>query len=134
MPDAGPVSPMILLVEDDPAVRASLKFALELEGFGVDAYASAEALSEAGPLPETGCLVLDYRLPGMDGLSLLALLRGREVDMPAVLITSNPTAAIRRRAAAAGVAIVEKPLMGDALADCVRSAARDSRHNAFAQG
>lgn len=121
MTHEGP-APRIFLVDDDPAVRASLQFALELEGFSVDVYESGEALAGREGFPADGCLILDHRLPGMDGLTLLALLRGREVVMPAILITSNPKAALRKRAADAGVPIVEKPLMGNALADSVRRA------------
>lgn len=134
MTHGGAVFPRIFLVDDDPAVRASLQFALELEGFSVDAYESGEALAGRDDLPADGCLILDYRLPGMDGLTLLALLRRREVAMPAVLITSNPKAALRKRAADAGVPIVEKPLMGNALADSVRRALLDARQGAQAQG
>lgn len=124
MTHGAPHSPHVFLVDDDPAVRASLQFALGLEGFVVDAYESAEALAERSDIPAEGCLILDYRLPGMNGLMLLALLRRRDVVMPAVLITSNPNAALRKQAADAGVPIVEKPLMSNALADWVRHALR----------
>ena len=129
-----PVCPRIFLVDDDPAVRASLQLALEQEGFSVAVYESGEALAEGDALPAEGCLILDYRLPGMDGLTLLALLRRRAVAMPAVPITSNPKAALRKRAADAGVPIVEKPLMGNALADSVRRALFDARRGTLAQG
>ena len=112
----------ILLVDGDPAVRAALAFSMEIEGFGVDAYDSPAALAGRAGFPAGGCLVLDHRQPGIDGLALLAQLRGRGVDLPAVLITTNPRRDLRRRAAAAGVAIVEKPLLGDALIDAVRQA------------
>lgn len=115
-------SASLLLVDDDAAIRASLRFALEVEGYQVEAYASAEALAAQHDFPAADCLVLDYRLPGMDGLTLLALLRGRGIAIPAVLITSDPRASLQRRAAEAGVAIVEKPLLGNALADSIRQA------------
>jgi FixJ family two-component response regulator len=105
----------ILLVDDDPAVRSSLTFALELEGFDVDSFASGEALAERAGQPDDACLVLDYRLPGLDGLSTLALLRSRGVRLPAIIITSNPSRAVRRGATDAGAALIEKPLLCDAL-------------------
>jgi two-component system response regulator FixJ len=114
--------PSILLVEDDPAVVNALKFSLELEGFDVSAYADGETLLATRPLPETGCLVLDYNLPGMDGLNLLERLRTANVTLPAILITTNPRNALRARAALAGVQIIEKPLLTDALRDSVRCA------------
>lgn len=114
--------PSILLVEDDPAVVSALKFSLELEGFEVIAYADGEALLDSRPWPQTGCLVLDYKLPGMNGLDLLDRLREADVTLPAILITTNPRNVVRARAASAGAQIIEKPLLTDALRDSVRSA------------
>jgi FixJ family two-component response regulator len=114
--------PKILLVDDDPAVRASLAFSLELEGFLIETFECAEELADRSDLPEHGCLVLDYRLPEMDGLSLLNALRRRGVRLPAILITSAPTRSVRTHAAEAGAALVEKPLLCDALTAAVRSA------------
>lgn len=115
-------SSIVLLVDDDPAVRSALKFSLELDGFTVEAHASGEALAAQERLPTEGCLVLDQNLPGMSGLDLLAVLRARRIDLPAVLITTHPNAALRRRATQSGVAIVEKPLLGEALVHGVRAA------------
>jgi two-component system, LuxR family, response regulator FixJ len=111
----------VLLVDDDPAIRASLTFSLELEGFDVEAFASAEAVADQAGLSTSNCLVVDYRLPGMDGLALLALLRGRGIPVPAVMITSNPPRRLRARALEAGIDIVEKPLLSDALAKAIRN-------------
>jgi len=121
MEDVPPVSQRIILVDDDRALRDALRFSLELEGFAVDAFESAEDFSEHARLGDGVCLVLDYRLPGMNGLSLLTLLREIPVEAPALLITSNPTAAVRRRAAELGAEIIEKPLLSDALLNGIRS-------------
>lgn len=107
--------PIIIVVDGDAAVRASLKFALELDGFAVEAHESADAVVKRNDLPRRGCLVLDYHLRGMNGLQLLRALRDRHVDMPAVLITTQPSRAVRAEAAAAGVQIVEKPLLSNTL-------------------
>jgi two-component system, LuxR family, response regulator FixJ len=119
-----PDRPCILIVDDDAALRSALTFSLELEGFEVEAFESGEALAEHDPIAGPGCLVLDYHLPGMDGLALLALLRARGVALPALIITSLPTRSLAARAAAAGAAIVEKPLLCDALAAAIRAAVR----------
>lgn len=114
--------PKILLVDDDPGVRASLKFSLELEGFAVDTLESGEALADLCELPDAACLVLDYRLPGLDGLALLALLRLRGLLVPAVLITGSASNRIRAQALRAGTVLIEKPLLCDALTAAIRSA------------
>jgi FixJ family two-component response regulator len=110
---------VVLLVDDDPAIRSSLKFALELEGFDVRTFALPEEIL-AADLPLRGCIVVDYYLPGQDGLELLGQLKARHVSLPAILITSNPAENVRRRASSAGVAIIEKPLLSNALSDAVR--------------
>ena len=114
--------PVVLLVDDDPAVTHAVQFSFDLEGLEVRGYQDAESLLGCEDLPERGCLVLDYNLPGIDGLELLEHLRGRGVRLPAVLITTNPRPRIQLRAAAAGVPIVEKPLLSDALLTTVRNA------------
>ena len=116
-----PARAKILLVDDDPAVRASLAFSLEIEGFLIETFDCGEDLAAKTEFPEKGYLVLDYRLPGMDGLSLLKILRSRGVDLPAVLITSAPDRRVRSRAAEAGAAIIEKPLFGDLLSATLRA-------------
>ena len=109
----------LLLVDDDPAVRTALKFALELDGYEVETFADAESLAACPRLPADGCLVVDLQLPGMDGLELVEVLRRRAVRLPALLITTHPTAMVRSRAQAAGVDIVEKPLLAETLGEAL---------------
>jgi FixJ family two-component response regulator len=117
-----PAPRCVVIVDDDPAVCDALKFSMELEGYHVDTCASGEQLL-LRDLPKQGvCLVIDQRLPGITGLSALAQLRRRGVDLPAILITTNPGTEVRMNATAAGAPIVEKPLIGDALLAAVREA------------
>lgn len=116
--------PIVAVVDDDPAVCGSLKFSLELEGFAVHAYFSGAELLNAGDLADCSCLVVDQRMPEMSGMELITRLRERQVRTPAILIVSNPDAALSARAAKAHVPIVEKPLLGNALLDCIRAACR----------
>ena len=112
--------PMLLLVDNDPAVLASLQFSLELEGFAVDAFESGKTVLARTRLARHACLVLDYRLPGIDGLSLLTLLRERGETCPAIIITSNPTRAMRQRTTELGAVLIEKPLLSDNLTTAIR--------------
>lgn len=114
--------PAVILVDDDPAVTHAMQFSFDLEGLDVRSFRDGESLLAVDDLPEKGCLILDHNLPGMDGLALLDRLRAADIRLPAILITTNPRAALRNRAAAAGVPIIEKPLLTDALLTAVRTA------------
>jgi FixJ family two-component response regulator len=113
----------VIVVDDDAAVRNSLKFALELEGLAVRVYDGGDALLAEPDLPEVGCLVVDYYMPSMDGVELIERLRGRRVDLPAILITAKATRDMRERAARCGFSrVLEKPLEDGALVDSIRFA------------
>ena len=113
--------PIILVVDDDPAVRDSLKFSLELEGLTVHACDSGQALLDRSDLGQAGCIVLDYKMPEMDGLEVIEKLEERLIQVPVILITSSLPTQIRKRASRAGVAhILEKPLLGSILIDRIR--------------
>ena len=107
--------PAVAVVDDDPGVRSALTFSLETAGLGVAPFADARSMLQSAGEPRWACLVLDYRLPEMSGLDLLRRLRALVVAAPAILITSNPSKQTRAAALAAGVEIVEKPLLDDAL-------------------
>ena len=111
----------LLLVEDDVSLRSALAFAFEADGYRVQSYADAwDVLAESTTALAIDCMIIDYRLPRMDGLALLAALRQRSISSPAILITSHPDERCRRRALAAEVEIVEKPLVSDELRRRVR--------------
>ncbi|NWH07444.1 MAG: response regulator [Alphaproteobacteria bacterium] len=111
---------IIILVDDDPAVRSSIQFAFELEGYTVRAFPDPAAVLANLDFPERSCLVLDYNLPGMNGLDLLEQMRAHGVNLPALLITTHPLHAMRERAEASGVVIVEKPFLGNELSQSVK--------------
>jgi len=121
-PQATAKRPMIAVVDDDPAVCGSLKFALELEGFAVRTYHSGAELLRGGDLEGFNCFVVDQRMPGMTGMELVEALRKRELSTPVILIISHPNAALSARAQKAAVPIVEKPLLGNALVERIREA------------
>ncbi|WP_027132684.1 response regulator transcription factor [Geminicoccus roseus] len=112
----------VIIVDDDDAVRSSLKFVLELEGLDVQAYQGGrEVLADAAALP-ADCLVVDYFMPAMTGIELIDELHRRLVHIPAILITARADADMRGQAARAGFhAVLEKPLSDEALIDTIRS-------------
>ena len=117
----------IAIVDDDPAVCNSLKFALELEGFAVRTYGGGvEVLRDDGDggLADFDCFVVDQRMPAMTGLELILKLRERNIDAPAILIISQPNAALAARAALAKVPIVEKPFLGNTLLERISGSLR----------
>jgi two-component system, LuxR family, response regulator FixJ len=114
--------PIVAVVDDDPAVSISLKFALELEGFAVRIFGSGAEFLEAGNADECDCVVVDHKMPDMSGLELIEKLHDREVLTPAILLVSNPNAAVSARAARGAIPVVEKPLFGNALVERIREA------------
>lgn len=113
----------VIIVDDDPAVLRSLKFALEIEGLDVRTYGDAQSLLLDDDLPAHGCLVIDYAMAGMDGFELIDRLRRRDVRLPAILMTGLPSLEVRERARRAGFCkVLEKPLHDSALLDGIRSA------------
>lgn len=112
--------PGLVLVDDDEALLGALRFVFETLGFDVKAYLSTEALSlqEAAA---ADCLIIDQRLPGASGLDFLERLQAAGGKTPSILITSNPSHALRARARTAGVEIVEKPLLENRLTERVRA-------------
>jgi len=107
--------PTVVLVEDDISLLGAMTFALQADGFQVLAYTDGRDLLSAPLRPSVSCLVIDLKLPGVDGLELIQRLRDRGETAPAILITTDPDERRRREAAAAGVPIVEKPLLDGEL-------------------
>jgi two-component system response regulator FixJ len=114
--------PVIAVVDDDPAVCGALKFSLEIEGFSVWAFYSGSEFSAANNLESCACFVIDQGLPDSPGLQLIESLRARQISAPAILIVGHPYARLSAQAAAAGVPIIEKPLIGNTLHAMIREA------------
>jgi FixJ family two-component response regulator len=124
---------LVLIVDEDQAVRDSLQFALQLEGLCVHVHRGGFGLLADPDLSQARCVILDDRNPSMDGFALISRLNALNLNVPAILLTSHATPRIKARANAAGVRMVlEKPLMDNALADNIRlilgSAPEPARH------
>jgi two-component system, LuxR family, response regulator FixJ len=122
LPVSDIAAPTVVVIDDDAALLGALKFDLEMEGFKVEIHPAGNRV-RADRLPkDNGCLVIDYRLPGLNGLELLRRLRDSGVRLPAIIITSNPTRWLHARTAGLDASIIEKPLLGDVLLSGIRSA------------
>lgn len=79
----------VYLVEDDDVARSATDTLLTLRGYWVEAFESAEDLLNVVDAISRGCLLADYRLPGLNGLQLFLELRHREVTLPCILISGH---------------------------------------------
>lgn len=106
----------LLIVDDDPDVLRALGFMADTRGFRVERCGAAdEALAACAARGPFDCMIIDEKLPDRPGVEVLETLRKLGVLAPAVLITTAPSPTLRRRAAALGVSIVEKPLLDETL-------------------
>jgi two-component system, LuxR family, response regulator FixJ len=117
--------PTVAIVDDDAAVRDSLRFLLEVIGHPVDTFASAAEFLKAEQ-HDHSCLILDYHMPGMTGLELAERLRADGSDIPILLITGSPSPVTAARAAELGIdSVLEKPIADEDLLDFISAARRD---------
>ena len=129
MTETPPVAPewQIHLVDDDAAFRRSMVFLLESMGWPVQAHASAADYLDAGlpALEQTGCLLLDVRMPGMSGLELQQALIARGCHLPIVFITGHGDVELAVQAMKHGAFdFLEKPFRDQRLLDVVSAALR----------
>lgn len=100
----------VFIVDDDEAMRDSLAWLLESQGFRVRIFDSAEAFLEAYSEDMAGCLVLDVRMPGMSGLELHERLNARQATLPVIFITGHGDVPMAVGALKKGAAdFIEKP-------------------------
>jgi FixJ family two-component response regulator len=121
---------VVFIVDDDPAIRKSLQLLIEMTGLPVRTFASARGFLEIYKPGDAGCLILDIRMPGMNGLDLQHELVQRHFDLPIIVLTgyADVPAAIRALKSGA-VEFLEKPVEDDVLLDHIRRAlALDAQH------
>ena len=101
---------LVHLVDDDEAIRRSVGFMLKTSGFHVRTYESGVELLKGAPNLEPGCILLDIRMPGMDGLEVQRALRGKGVTLPVIIMTGHGDVSLAVQAMKAGaVDFIEKP-------------------------
>ena len=120
MGSTGGSTQIVHVVDDDEAVRDSLRFLLEGAGLAVRTYAAAAALLDTD-LDAGGCVLTDFRMPGMDGLQLQAHLAERGSALPVIVMTAHAEVPAAVRAMKAGAMdFLEKPCDPDRLIAAVR--------------
>lgn len=114
---------VVFLVDDDDRIRASLARALDKRGFRVESYASAEAFLVGYTPQQPGCLVLDYGMPGLNGLELQKHLAAANLSVPIIFISGQGGVPESVQAMKAGaVDFLEKPFRQSELVACITTA------------
>jgi len=114
---------MIHIVDDEEAIRRSAGFMLRTSGYAVSTYASGDAFLQAARDAEPGCVLLDVRMPGMDGLEVQKVMAERGVAMPVVVLTGHGDITVAVRAMKGGaVDFIEKPFEKAVLLTAITAA------------
>jgi two-component system, LuxR family, response regulator FixJ len=113
----------VYIVDDDEAVRDSLSVLLAARGYAVRSFSSPlEFLAAASSLPR-GCLIVDVRMPEMDGLELQRCLRARALGFPTIIMTGHADVPLAVRAMKAGaIDFIEKPFSPETMFDSLDAA------------
>ena len=119
------LSPLIHLIDDDEAVRSSLALLISTVGLRVQAWADPLAFMAGFDRQGIGAIVLDVRMPGISGLTVLDQLVAQGVDQPVIMLTGHGTVEMCRRAFKSGAAeFLEKPVDDEALLEALQNAVR----------
>lgn len=127
---AATLSPLIHLIDDDEAVRSSLALLIGTVGLRVQPWADPQVFVQDFDRQTIGAIVLDVRMPGVSGLSILDTLISQGVDQPIIMLTGHGTVAMCRRAFKAGAAeFLEKPVNDEQLLEALQNAVRQHVHS-----
>ena len=119
------LSPTVHLIDDDEAVRESLALLIGTVGLRVVSWSDPQAFLRDFDREGIGAIVLDVRMPGISGLSVLDTLIAQGVDQPVIMLTGHGTVEMCRRAFKAGAAeFLEKPVDDEALIEALRQEVR----------
>ena len=117
------IRPIVAIVDDDRAVRRALRRLVRSFAYEPEDFASGEEFLESLARTIPGCVLLDLYMPGLDGLQVLAEMRSRKLDVPAIVITANSQPNMREICMQAGAAAyLQKPLDPDTVLATIRSA------------
>ena len=123
-------APLVAIVDDDPSVRSSTRRLLRCSGMRAEAFASAEVFFQSGHVAETGCLILDMSMPGMNGLELQRRLAETFGKIPIVFLSARASEEEERRALLAGASnFLRKPVSKEALLNAIRAVLEGPANN-----
>jgi FixJ family two-component response regulator len=118
----------ISIVDDDESIRRATGGLLRSVGYQVETFASAELFLESDALRQTDCLVLDVRMPGIDGLELQRRLNAAQSHVPIIFVTAHDDKSHRTAAIDAGAAsFFHKPFEANAFVTAIEVALRSGR-------
>ncbi len=121
------MKPIVYIVDDDEAMRHSLRWLIESIDLPVKSYSSADAFLESVDLSKAGCLILDVRMPGKSGLDLQEELAKRLNVLPVIILTGHGDVTMAVRTLKAGAFdFIEKPFNDQKLLDCIQKALAQS--------
>lgn len=122
------IEPIVFVVDDDPAVRDSLRWLLSSVDLHAETFASAQEFIDAYEPDQLGCVLVDVRMPGMSGLELQEELAARGTLMPVIIITGHSDVQMAVRAMKSGAFdFIEKPFNDQALLDLVQKALDENK-------
>ncbi len=125
---AGTAHPTVFIVDDDAAMRDALEVLLKSTGIGTRAFASADDFLDWYDGSQSGCLILDVRMPGMDGLELQSKLASNGSPIPVIFLTGYGEVPTTAKAFKQGaVDFLEKPFHERALLEAIRRAIEADR-------
>ena len=117
------LKPLIAVVDDDSSLRESTQLLLRSAGYRAEVFASAREFLDSNRIDETACLILDVRMPGMDGLELQRFLNEAQRQIPIIFITAHATDNAEQRARKAGaVDFLRKPVNDEKLLSAIQTA------------
>ena len=123
--NAAILSPLIHLIDDDAAVRDGLSLLISTVGLRVQPWADPQAFMTSFDRDTIGAIVLDVRMPGISGLTVLETLVAQGVDQPVIMLTGHGTVEMCRRAFKSGAAeFLEKPVNDEQLIEALQNAVR----------
>ena len=116
------LSPLIHLIDDDAAVRDGLSLLISTVGLRVQPWADPQAFMTGFDRETIGAIVLDVRMPGISGLTVLDTLMTQGVDQPVIMLTGHGTVEMCRRAFKSGAAeFLEKPVNDEQLLEALQT-------------